>query len=261
MDMSDTPETDASCGYALSSHYGRLEGSYLQMDRSGPFVHAEVARKLERERNEARSELSLKQQTLTIAEGTLSDIRKQRDDWAAMCGRYKQERDMAEKYVKNYQTKMFELIDERDKTKQERDEALELIDDIWITATSDHRFIMPPSKKQIPQHIEGIIKAYDKAHDDWTPEEIKTLMRERDEARELVYAWESRWKAEVEFAAKVSVKRDELQDILRKLLGIIPEPECHDFGHTKEERHTFFEKCPVMERYDALIAQAKEAAK
>ena len=51
--MSDTPETDASCGYALSSHYGRLEGSYLQMDWSGPFVHAEVARKLERERDEA----------------------------------------------------------------------------------------------------------------------------------------------------------------------------------------------------------------
>ena len=52
--MSDTPETDVSCGYALSSHYGRLEGSYLQMDWSGPFVHAEVARKLERERDEAR---------------------------------------------------------------------------------------------------------------------------------------------------------------------------------------------------------------
>jgi len=51
--MSDTPETDASRGYALSSHYGRLEGSYLQMDLSGPFVHAEFARKLERERDEA----------------------------------------------------------------------------------------------------------------------------------------------------------------------------------------------------------------
>jgi hypothetical protein len=53
--MSDrpTPETDASRGYALSSHYGRLEGSYLQMDRSGPFIHAEVSRKLERERDEA----------------------------------------------------------------------------------------------------------------------------------------------------------------------------------------------------------------
>ena len=96
----------------------------------------------------------------------------------------------------------------------------------------------------------------------WVPAEFaRKLERERDEARELVYAWESRWKAEVEFAAKVSVKRDEVKDILRKLLEIIPEPECHDFAHTKEERHAFLEKCPVMARYDALIAQAKEAAK
>ena len=71
--MSDTPETDVSCGYALSSHYGRLEGSYLQMDRSGPFVHAEVARKLE----------------------------QSRDEWAAMCGRYKQERDEAREALKH----------------------------------------------------------------------------------------------------------------------------------------------------------------
>lgn len=91
--------------------------------------------------------------------------------------------------------------------------------------------------------------------------ELVKAEKERDEARELVYAWESRWKAEVEFAAKVSVKRDELLDILRKLLEIIPEPECHDFGHTKEERHAFLEECPVMVRYDALIAQAKEAVK
>ena len=48
---------------------------------------------LEQERDEARSELSLKQQTLTIAEGTLADLRNQRDEWSAMCGKYKQERD------------------------------------------------------------------------------------------------------------------------------------------------------------------------
>ena len=53
-----TPETDASRGYALTSHYGRAEGSYLQMDKSGPFVHAEVARKLERERDEARNKMA-----------------------------------------------------------------------------------------------------------------------------------------------------------------------------------------------------------
>ena len=76
-----------------------------------------------------------------------------------------------------------QLENELSEALREWHEARELIDDIWITATSDHRFIIPPSKKQIPQHIEGIIKAYDKAHDDWTPEEIKTLMREWHEAR------------------------------------------------------------------------------
>ena len=50
-----TPETDASRGYAIPSHYGRLNSSYLQMDNGGPFVHAEVSRKLERERDEARA--------------------------------------------------------------------------------------------------------------------------------------------------------------------------------------------------------------
>ena len=43
------------------------------MDRSGPFVHAEVARKLE----------------------------QSRDEWAAMCGRYKQERDEAREALKH----------------------------------------------------------------------------------------------------------------------------------------------------------------
>lgn len=95
-----------------------------------------------------------------------------------------------------------------------------------------------------------------------------TLKKELDEARELHRkalsereATEKEVDAMLERLLKVERERDEARDILRKLLEIIPEPECHDFGHTKEERHTFFEKCPVMERYDALIAQAEEAAK
>ena len=101
--MSDTPETDVSCGYALSSHYGRLEGSYLQMDRNGPFVHAEVARKLE----------------------------QSRDEWAAMCGRYKQERDEAReslKHITEYGTEEInaavELRQKLASALVERDEAL-----------------------------------------------------------------------------------------------------------------------------------------
>jgi hypothetical protein len=68
----------------------------LEMWRDGNIlneVHRNELEKTERERDEALGELSLKQQTLTIAEGTLSDLRKQRDEWSAMCGRYKQERD------------------------------------------------------------------------------------------------------------------------------------------------------------------------
>ena len=113
-----------------------------------PCVDIEYARKLERERDEAREEckflwderdqargeLSLKQQTLTIAEGTLSDLRKQRDEWAAMCGRYKQERDIAEQDATNYHARIIELIDERDKTKRERDEAREKVKELIYIA-------------------------------------------------------------------------------------------------------------------------------
>ena len=83
---------------------------------------------LEQERDEAKSDLSLKQQTLTIAEGTLADLRKQRDEWSAMCGRYKQERDIAEQDATNYHARIIELIDERDNMKHERNEARQQID-------------------------------------------------------------------------------------------------------------------------------------
>ena len=112
--MSNTPETDASCGYALSSHYGRLEGSYLQMDWSGPFVHAEVARKLERERDEVRE----KAERYRIEANAMM---MQRDEWAAMCGRYKQERDeVKEKYrwaVIHWQIGAAKMERERDEWK------------------------------------------------------------------------------------------------------------------------------------------------
>ena len=76
--MSDrpTPETDAACGYALTSHYGRGDGSYLQMDKSGPFVHTEVARKLERERDEAREDLEFRRGLYKVQESQLNDARE-----------------------------------------------------------------------------------------------------------------------------------------------------------------------------------------
>ena len=87
------------------------------------------------------------------------------------------------------------------------------------------------------------------------------LERERDEAREKYFVMRDAHNNVAAIAEKYRRERDELRDILRKLLAIIPEPKCHDFGHTKKERHDFLEKCPVVARYDALIAQAKEAVK
>ena len=97
--MSDrpTPETDASRGYALSSHYGRLEGSYLQMDRSGPFVHAEVARKLERERDKAREKcanlgmaMSYSPVSTSLLSKFLQAIKERNETKLALCSLAKQ---------------------------------------------------------------------------------------------------------------------------------------------------------------------------
>lgn len=46
--MSDTPKTDANCGWPVG-HHGRIECSDLRWSPDGPFVHSEVARHLERE--------------------------------------------------------------------------------------------------------------------------------------------------------------------------------------------------------------------
>ena len=46
--MSDTPKTDANCGWPVG-HHGRIECSDLRWSPDGPFVHSSVARDLERE--------------------------------------------------------------------------------------------------------------------------------------------------------------------------------------------------------------------
>lgn len=46
--MSDTPRTDAACGWPLG-HHGRIESSDLKCSPDGPFIHSSVARELERE--------------------------------------------------------------------------------------------------------------------------------------------------------------------------------------------------------------------
>lgn len=51
--MSDTPRTDAACGWPWGQH-GRIESSDLKCSPDGPFVHSSVARELERENAELR---------------------------------------------------------------------------------------------------------------------------------------------------------------------------------------------------------------
>jgi chromosome segregation ATPase len=150
--MSDTPETDASRGYALSSHYGRIEGSYLQMDRSGPFVHAEVARKLERERDEARAELSLKCQSVTIASGTISDLLK------------KSER--LEKQIEGLNNFANERFDEIQRVRRERDEA------------KAERDILRLEAQREAEHHDRMVG------------ELEKVYKERDEARDAIPAGE-----------------------------------------------------------------------
>ena len=108
MNERPTPETDQ-----VEKYDGfKMKDSVTTCGNESSSVYINVihARHLERERDKARSELSLKQQTLTITEGTLSDLRKQRDEWAAMCGRYKQERDEAREELIHLRSSVYDVI-------------------------------------------------------------------------------------------------------------------------------------------------------
>jgi DNA-binding protein H-NS len=75
----DTSETDALYERLLTENPGNL--IYLE-------EMLELARKLEQERDEAR-------EAFKIAYNERVKVELERDEWAAMCGRYKQERDEA----------------------------------------------------------------------------------------------------------------------------------------------------------------------
>jgi uncharacterized coiled-coil DUF342 family protein len=75
-ELSDTPETD-------------------NLARGNHVVPTEWAEKLERERDEARVERdSLQALSQSLAE-TYVKLKAERDEWAKLCGQYKQERDEA----------------------------------------------------------------------------------------------------------------------------------------------------------------------
>jgi len=84
-----TPETDGAERMAFSQEY---------------MVPTKFARKLERERDNARLELKgCKAKNKRISAELLvkiTDIERERDEWAKLCGQYKQERDEARYEIK-----------------------------------------------------------------------------------------------------------------------------------------------------------------
>jgi hypothetical protein len=208
--MSDTPETDAR------TYVPSLGAST---------VPADFARRLERERDEARHEINIIRNTLSKNGEAVGNGEH---DFSII------------EMVENLMQSKDYFIRKSDSLERERDEAL--ID----RANGD-------IATMTINHYERILRE----RDEWAAM-CGRYKQERDEVKEKYRFAVIHWQIG---SAKMERERDEARDILRKLLEIIPEPECHDFGHTKEERHTFFEKCPVMERYDALIAQAKDVAK
>jgi hypothetical protein len=142
------------------------------------------------ERDEARSKLSLNQQTLTIAEGTLSDLRKQRDGWSAMCSRYKQERDEA----REMQTELGMWRDgnilhevhrnELQKAERERDEAREKLDEEMKWHHRTHTELVQTQCKILDMQMgrDEIQEKYDNLATEHMLV-VNKLCEERDEAR------------------------------------------------------------------------------
>jgi hypothetical protein len=193
--MSDTPETDAAADWYLAAAY-----STDPEDRTVPLA---VSRKLERERNE----------------------------WAAMCGGYKQERDIAEADATNFHARIFQLINERDEAREairalaehgeseiqritkERDEAREALADVEEYGTEEINTAVRLRRKLATALVER-----DEAREDLENHAASTihschdqcqrpmcvLRRERDEARR-----------DLEFSRELYKVQEELLDVTR----------------------------------------------
>ena len=123
-----TPEADAAEAKRraewLRKH--KAHKDWIILSVSEVTVIRNALLKLERERAEARKELSLKQQTLTIAKGTLSDLRKELNEWQTLClwgGTPEHIHD----FIKGQQTRIHEAQDIEktcEQLERERNEAL-----------------------------------------------------------------------------------------------------------------------------------------
>lgn len=133
MNTNNTPEADKAERMAYAGEY---------------MVPTEVARKLESERDEAQTEIQrLRYESQRESEhhdkmvGELEKVYAERDEWAAMCGQYKQERDeVKEKYrfaVIHWQIGAAKMERERDEALSQRNAlaaSLEYIASAGLTA-------------------------------------------------------------------------------------------------------------------------------
>ena len=161
--MSDTPETDAAI-YPMN-----------EVD----IVWPEFARKLERDRDEAREHIERQRLEIVRLNGAtnhaggtpLKIALRERDEWAAMCGQYKQERDEAI-------TRRMETIMQCELYEQERDEARELAA-MW-KANHDNQVALKAMLMERPDLCDRASR-------------IAELIRDRDEAREETEYYKARY--------------------------------------------------------------------
>lgn len=102
MNKKPTPETDdvtMQLGDRLARAY-TFHGTEPFKYSIKELVPAEFARKLERERDEARNQTKQWFEEWHLTDKAFRDTKAERDEWAAMCGRYKQERDQAQETLK-----------------------------------------------------------------------------------------------------------------------------------------------------------------
>lgn len=101
--MSDTPRTDAACGWPWG-HHGRIESSDLRWSPDGPFVHSEVARELEEENRRLHVELD--------AYHNGEQLRVLRAENAALRAAIAESEEFARKNGETLAAKVKELLDE-----------------------------------------------------------------------------------------------------------------------------------------------------
>jgi hypothetical protein len=189
----------------------------------GGWVRVDFARQLEIERDEARKELSLKQQTLTIAEGTLSDLRKKLNEWQTLClwgGTPEHIHD----FIKGQQTRIHQA-QEIEKTC----EKLEHSRDEWAAMCGRYKQERDEAQKELSlihrwierNHADGVIDSLtylqnlERVTDSWY-DRFDGIERERDEAREALASREVVL-AQQKVITDLILERDQARAVLQEI--------------------------------------------